>query len=283
MGHNTIMLPLREQATTGYTFETVESLTSITAAAEQLAQAGNGQMALVVIKLGFDHPEGKTNGHALHTADKSSAYLLNSLRPHARKTDGVFLLAHTMYFLLRGANLQGGEIVQNRLWEVLLWQVHNLTGAEALRPSLMSIGHSDYGAENNDINTAFEEAGIARLRIDRRQPEQSARKVAAQQAHIGEAQDADEALPALARKLGIPYLTLLPRKMPAQLQRLVKPQLALELRCFPLGRERNTLTVAMPDPQDASVLERLERETGMQIFPVLAPPETIQRALEQLV
>ncbi len=93
----------------------------------------------------------------------------------------------------------------------------------------------------------------------------------------------DTELPTLARKLGIPYLTLLPHKMPAGVQRLVNPSLAQELRCFPIGRERNTLTVAMQDPQDNAALDRLHQETGLCIFPVLAHPQALQHALEQLV
>ena len=91
-----------------------------------------------------------------------------------------------------------------------------------------------------------------------------------------------EELSALARKLGIPYLTLLPGKLPKDLQRLVNPQLARELRCYPLGRERNMLTVAMLNPEDSSALDRLQRETGLHIFPVLTHPHVLQKALEQL-
>jgi hypothetical protein len=87
----------------------------------------------------------------------------------------------------------------------------------------------------------------------------------------------------LAQKLGIPYLTLLPSTFPQRLQHLVNPTLARELQCFPLGRQRNRLTVAMLNPADHSALERLKRETGLHIFPVLAPPQALQVALDQFV
>jgi len=41
--------------------------------------------------------------------------------------------------------------------------------------------------------------------------------------------------------------------------------------------------VAMLNPQDHAVLERLQRETGFTIFPVLTNPEVLQTALEQLI
>lgn len=98
-----------------------------------------------------------------------------------------------------------------------------------------------------------------------------------------ELENVDEELPVLARKLGIPYLSLLPSKLPADITQLVDPKLAHELHCYPLGRERNMLTVAMLNPQDRSALDRLHRETGLHIFPVLTHPQALQTALEQLI
>jgi hypothetical protein len=98
-----------------------------------------------------------------------------------------------------------------------------------------------------------------------------------------EKEDPEQELPNLARRLGIPYLTLLPTTFPQSLQHLVTPKLAQELRCYPVGRERNKLTVAMLNPVDHSVLDRLKQETGLHIFPVLTHPQALQVALEQLV
>jgi hypothetical protein len=91
----------------------------------------------------------------------------------------------------------------------------------------------------------------------------------------------DDDLPALARKLGIPYLALLPRKLPREVRQLVRPELALELHCYPLGRERDTLTVAIADPQDSQMFDRLRKETGLRIFPVLAHPQELHLVLSQ--
>jgi hypothetical protein len=43
------------------------------------------------------------------------------------------------------------------------------------------------------------------------------------------------------------------------------------------------LTVAMLNPEDNSALDRLKQETGLRIFPVLAHPQALQIALDQLV
>ena len=65
--------------------------------------------------------------------------------------------------------------------------------------------------------------------------------------------------------------------------KLVSPRLAQELHCYPLGHAHNVLTVAMSDPCDRQALERLRQETGLSIFPVLAPSEELETVLEQLV
>src|SRR5260370_8801728 len=83
----------------------------------------------------------KTNSS--HTR-ASMTYFLDSLRPLVRKTDVVFLLDTSLHFLLPGANLQGGGIVQSPLWDALLWCIHNSIDKEVTRPLEIAIGHSAY-------------------------------------------------------------------------------------------------------------------------------------------
>ncbi len=252
----------------------------------------------------------------LLTGEQVTRYLLENLRSLVRKTDRVFLLEDTIYFLLPGANLQGGQIVQSRLWEALLWHVNTISHAETTewrspvsRSSCsITIGHSAYPIPCNNIDEFIGAASAVVLRFER-QPKRSEgpkrRKGrndmevsekdhkgtlpggqvsrSSQQISLLELENADEELPVLARKLGIPYLSLLPSKLPADIKQLVDPKLAHELHCYPLGRERNMLTVAMLNPQDRSALDRLHRETGLHIFPVLTHPQALQTALEQLI
>jgi hypothetical protein len=278
MGNEAAALPINGLTTSQYTVETVHD---IVLTVERIISTGIEQIALVTIQL-FYEKENKQNTHRLPFADKSTQYLLNDLRTLVRKTDSVLLLGHNLYFLLPGATIQGGQIVQNRLWEALLWRVHNLSERDILRPQGMAIGHSSYPVQDKTILDFIAATDEASFRFDA-QPEKSTRKhtTVSQGQHTKD--EIDEELPVLARKLGIPYLTLLPRKLPQSLQRLVNPKLAQELRCYPLGRERNMLTVAMLNPEDSSALERLKQETGLRIFPVLAHPQALQIALEQLV
>lgn len=309
-----------EQVTNSYTYDIVDTIDPIAAAIRQITSTYVEQMAMVAITLHFGarasndiaSPPGRVS--ASYASDQATQphhtgqgrgltqNLLDHLRPLVRKTDRAFLLDRTLYFLLPGANQQGGEIVQNRLWEAVLWHINNVTDAAAVLPYSITIGHSAYPAPCIDIDKFIEtaneivlcfnfhperpvrkarRASLSRKQISTRVPTSTDTRIA--EAPASDAEDEGEDLPALARKLGIPYLTLLPGKLPEDLQQLVNPQLALELGCYPIGRERNMLTVAMLNPQDRSTLERLHQETGLHIFPVLTHPRALQTALAQLI
>ena len=150
------------------------------------------------------------------------------------------------------------------------------------RPDGMTIGHSAYPIPDSNIDEFIEAAGVVSLRCNFAS-EKTVRKTSARRARTAQLDAGDEEWPALARKLGIPYLSLLPRKPPERVQQLVNTRLAQELRCYPLGRERNMLTVAMLNPQDRVALERLHQETGLDIYPILTHPQELKTALEQLV
>lgn len=247
--------------------------------AEQIIATGIEQIALVTVQLLYER-EDCLNTHQKQLAAKTTQYLLNDLSTRVRKTDSVLHLGHNFYFLLHGTNKQGGQIVQDRLWEALLWRVHNLSERDMMRPQSMAIGHSAYPMWNKTLYECIAASYETMFSFDI-QPEKEPRKLTEEGQHTKD--EFDQELPVLARKLGIPYLTLLPRNLPQSLQHLVNPKLAHELRCYPLGRERNMLTVAMLNPVDHSVLDRLKHETGLHIFPVLTHPQALQIALEQLV
>ncbi len=70
-----------------------------------------------------------------------------------------------------------------------------------------------------------------------------------------------------ARGRGIPFMQL-PTRLPPRLKHLIPYNLALELRCAPVGRDHNRLTVAMAHPTDSHAIDRLREATCMSIFPV---------------
>jgi Type II secretion system (T2SS), protein E, N-terminal domain len=251
--------------------EFADTLAAIVSRMDAL-KAQHTQVALVSIALRFEQ-DGRSYAGRAAPADQSAQHYLENLRSLVRKTDSVFLLRHTFYFLLPGADLNGGAIVQERLWEALLWRVHNTLEGNFLRPRSMMIGHAACEPHCNNFTQCIDAASEAQLSFELL-PEKVVRKVAPPK---------DGELSQLARRLGVPYVPLLPRKLPARIQRLVSPTLAQELHCFPIGRDRDILTVAMSNPQDRSALERLRAETGLNIFPVLANSRELQTALELFV
>jgi hypothetical protein len=264
-----VSLPEFAYATNVYTYEIVDTVQDVVSMMQLVASTRTEQIALVTITLHYKY-EGKAYPGQFADTQQSARYILDNLRLLVRKTDVVLLSGSTFYFILLGANLQGGKIVQTRLWDALLWTRHNINDGEVQRPDAMSIGHSAYPEPCSDIVECIAMAREARESFGV-YPGRTARKLASQQ---------DEELPALARKLGIPYLSLLPRNLPEKVQHLVSPHLAQELHCYPLGRERDVLTVAMANPQDSDALDRLHQETGLHIFPVLTHPNELETALE---
>lgn len=77
---------------------------------------------------------------------------------------------------------------------------------------------------------------------------------------------------------GTPYMQL-PARLPQSLKRLVPYAIARELRCVPVGRDHNRLTVAMAYPSDTQALTRLQSVTSMIIFPVTCDISTLDAVL----
>ena len=246
--------------------ETLETIAS------KMSLLNSVQIALVTITLDFTQ-DGRMGKNYYALVRQSARYYLDHLRSLVRRTDGVFLLHQTFYFILSGANQQGGEIVQERLWNALLWHINSTPEGDYFHPCRITIGHSACSAPFIDVYQCINAASEP-LQIFDVQPEKSAHRTEVTK---------DVELPELARRLGVPYVSFLPRKLSVRLQRLVDPGLAQELRCFPIGRDRDILTVAMSNPGDQCILDRLRKETGLNIFPVLAHPHELQVALEQFL
>lgn len=233
---------------------------------DHLSANGTEQIALLIITLHFDS-EGVPQ--TVTQLQPSLDYYQEHLRRLIRKTDQIILIANTFYILLSKALLQGADLVQNRLWEAMLWRIHNASELNALQPTFMSIGHSAYPNPSPDIQTCIQEAEAIQLRFE------------VQTEDPIQVQVEDNASYMLARQLGIPYLSLLPRRLSPRMLQIIRPALVQELRCYPIGRTRDVLTVAMSDPRDEQALTRLEQETGLRIFPVVVSPQELRAALEQ--
>ena len=251
-----------------YPFTLLNRAQDVATAMQCLLNNNVSTMALLTLPLYFDS---KSNSHASEPQQiqQSIAYYLEPLCRLVRKTDQVLVHETTLYFLLSGTGLQGATIVRERLWEALLWRVHNAPERNILCPKAIAIGYSAYPQTSPDLHTCILAAREKRVLFE----------VQAEQLETVQSED----LSLQARQLGVPYLSPLPHKLPAALLQLILPSLAHELHCYPLGRGRNTLTVAMTNPRDNQILSRLQQETGLQIFPVITSAQELKTALEQFI
>lgn len=287
MRKETATAPTRAIFPQGYTFTTVEKQAEVISAIRQLRAAGCAQIALVMITAHLVYKNGEKSGQARDQQSdlvpQDAVYLLQNICSLVRKTDLVFLHQHTMYFVLQGANLEGAGLVEERLWNALLCHTRNMYEQGNLRSAKLTSGHGAFPDPQADLDDLLRAASKVSKRSSGR-AERAWKRGPARGTREEEPlpEERNEDLSLLARKLGIPYLALLPRKLPQQVLHLVSARLAQELRCYPLGRERNMLTVAMLNPRDHQALERLHQETGLQIFPVLTHPEALESALERL-
>ncbi|BCL81328.1 T2SSE_N domain-containing protein [Ktedonobacteria bacterium brp13] len=270
------------------------------------------QFALIALALHFHVIDEQQSSQQI---EQSMHYYSENLRPLIRRSDTLIRTQRTLYFVLVGANQQGGRLVQERLWEALLWSAHSAQESAMLSPYGMTIGSASTSTFQPPQQQPIAMATLDQVMQAAAQPqhsftqsfqdelEGSEESGKSEEVATGEkrdeprteplptlhdreesvaAHDSEKNLSLLARRLGIPYLSLLPRNVPEKLRQICSPQLAQELHCYPIGKERNTLTVALADPSNHSTLARLRQETGLQIFPVLAPAHELQLALEQM-
>lgn len=92
-------------------------------------------------------------------------------------------------------------------------------------------------------------------------------------------------LEALGQQLGMPFIEIGDRSIPPKVLALVPRKLAEARRVLPLeltqeGR-RYVVVVAVGDPVDVTVIDELAFVTGLNVRPVLASEEDLDRALER--
>jgi MSHA biogenesis protein MshE len=87
----------------------------------------------------------------------------------------------------------------------------------------------------------------------------------------------------LSKQIDIPCISLLHIEIPKKLIRKMNRGLAHECKAVPVRiDERNRLEVAMADPTDSQVIERLEEAVGMEIAPLIAPESSIRTIIDRI-
>jgi MSHA biogenesis protein MshE len=80
----------------------------------------------------------------------------------------------------------------------------------------------------------------------------------------------------LSRQIDIPCISLLHVDIPRKVLRKLTREVAIDCRAIPVRIEQERLEVAMVDPTDLDVLDKLERAAAMTVSPLIAPESSIE-------
>jgi type II secretory ATPase GspE/PulE/Tfp pilus assembly ATPase PilB-like protein len=85
----------------------------------------------------------------------------------------------------------------------------------------------------------------------------------------------------IARKLGIPYISLRTFRIPPEVLKRIPAAVAQRFQTLPVAEADNALAVAIENPMDMAKLEELRFVVGSKLLPVMASGEDIRAALEK--
>lgn len=87
----------------------------------------------------------------------------------------------------------------------------------------------------------------------------------------------------LSKQIDIPCISLLHIAIPKKLVRKTNRQLAMECKAVPVRvDEEGRLEIAMADPTDGELLEKLTSAVGMKLAPLIAPESSIQMVIDRI-
>jgi hypothetical protein len=79
----------------------------------------------------------------------------------------------------------------------------------------------------------------------------------------------------LSKQIDVPCISLLHIEVPKKVLRKITRADALECKSVPVRTDGDRLEVAMVDPTDIEVLDKLEKACGMTVSPLIAPESSI--------
>ena len=85
----------------------------------------------------------------------------------------------------------------------------------------------------------------------------------------------------IARKLGIPYVSLKTFRIPPEILKRIPAAVAQRFQTLPVAESDNALVVAIENPMDMAKLEELRFIAGTKLLPVMASGDDIRAALEK--
>lgn len=86
---------------------------------------------------------------------------------------------------------------------------------------------------------------------------------------------------AKAEVIGVPYIDLSQKPISPEVLAYLPEDVAKRFVSIPIGKEGDTLLVAMVDPLDLQVLEFIEKKSGLTVRPYIATAEGINKAIAE--
>lgn len=90
----------------------------------------------------------------------------------------------------------------------------------------------------------------------------------------------EDVMDCLAEVLNIPFVQLHDYTVDPAVLEIVPKELAIKHKVFPVFKIENSLTIAMVNPGDVQVIDRLHRETGYEIEPAVSLERDVMKAIE---
>lgn len=87
----------------------------------------------------------------------------------------------------------------------------------------------------------------------------------------------------LSKQIDVPCISLLHIDIPKKVMRKMGRDAAVECKAVPVRiDEGNRLEVAMVDPTDVELIDKLEKAVGMTVSPLIAPESSIQTVIDRI-
>jgi len=85
----------------------------------------------------------------------------------------------------------------------------------------------------------------------------------------------------LSKQMDVPCISLLHIDVPKKVLRKMHRELAIDCQAIPVRIDDGRLEVAMVDPTDIELIEKLEQAVGITVTPLIAPESSIQAMIDR--
>jgi len=216
-----------------------------------------------------------------HVSSDLMEQVIVNVRRVMRADDQIFLQEQAgAAIVFPNVDQQGAYIILERIYHsVCLLQAETLLPPLTLNTTIL-MGMSSYPEPASSLEQLLYFTSLA-ARCFTLRPAITTQLWHTSSTQIQETASKEEHSQPTKGQTGFPFMNL-PSTIPPRLQLLIPHALATELRCVPVGRNHECLTVAMAEPTNHEYVQRLHNATGLAIFPVSCDLEELFTLLTKI-